>query len=150
MARSHLTHANGPRLRAVTFCRRPATAFGLGLLLITLILAPLLFSSSTLGAFEFPKIMLLTATAIFALALGVCALVRPRDPAPAAEGSPSSAFAVRRKPLSVGFALFLLSAAVSTAASISPLTSLLGTHESHAGLWTIAVYTMLFFAVRGL
>ena len=171
MARSNLLHAHGPQPRAVTFCRRPATALGLGLLLITLVLTPLLFSSSTLGAFEFPKVMLLTLTAILTLAIGLCALFQP----PSAEvrrkksavrgwgsaivsGALGTSYAVLgilysavcRRPLSLGFVLFLVSAAVSTAASINPLTSLLGTHESHAGLWTVAVCTILFFAVRGL
>jgi len=55
-----------------------------------------------------------------------------------------------RRPLLLGVLLFLLSAVISTAASISPLTALLGVHESHAGLTTLASYAVLFFAARGL
>jgi O-antigen ligase/tetratricopeptide (TPR) repeat protein len=39
---------------------------------------------------------------------------------------------------------------VSTAASISPWTSLLGAHESYAGLGTLLSYVVLFFATRAL
>jgi O-antigen ligase/tetratricopeptide (TPR) repeat protein len=124
---------------------------GLGLLLVYLALAPVLFSTATLGAFEFPKVTLLSLTAILLVALGLCAALRPR-PAPA-NGVASRREGLRnlwRRPLALGVLLILLSAVASTAASLSPLTSLLGVHESHAGLVTVAGYTVLFFAARGL
>ncbi len=115
------------------------------LLFVTLLLCPLLFSSSTLEDFEFPKTVLLRAVALlFACAglwsagtvwLGVAparvTLTRPlRDPATWA-------------------ALGLLAAgAASSAASISPRTSVLGSHASFAGLLTLGSYVVLFFAFR--
>src|SRR5262249_26104079 len=155
----------------VAKCARPLTAatkavppprtlwgaIGLGLLLVYLTLAPVLFSTATLGAFEFPKATLLTSTAILLIALGLCAALLPRPPALLSRvgegregGRRDGLRSLWRKPLVLGVLLFLLSAVASTAASISPLTSLLGVHESHAGLGTVAAYAVLFFAVRGL
>jgi O-antigen ligase/tetratricopeptide (TPR) repeat protein len=124
--------------------RTPGAAFGLGLLLVVLVLAPLLFSTATLGAFEYPKVALLCTAAILFVALGLCALLPRR---PALSGSP---LAMLRQPLLLGVVLFLLSAALSTAFSINPLIALVGTHDSHAGLCTLAAYGVLFFAARGL
>jgi O-antigen ligase/tetratricopeptide (TPR) repeat protein len=152
-----LTLANCARPRAVAANpvplppRSPWGALGLGLLLVFLALSPLLFSTATLGAFEFPKVSLLTLTAILLIALGLCAALRPRPAAARdAAGWREGLFGLWRKPLLLGVLLFLLSAAASTAASISPITSLLGVHESHAGLGTVAGYAVLFFAARGL
>jgi O-antigen ligase/tetratricopeptide (TPR) repeat protein len=156
MPDAKLTLAKCARPRAVTTNAAPPPrtlwgTVGLGLLLVYLALAPVLFSTATLGAFEFPKVTLLTLTAILLVALGLCAALRPW-PAPAggAAGRRDGPRGLWRKPLVVGVLLFLLSAVASTAASISPFTSLLGVHESHAGLGTVAAYAVLFFAARGL
>src|SRR5262245_36446312 len=55
-----------------------------------------------------------------------------------------------RDPIALGFLLFTVSAVVSTIASISPITSVFGAHESFTGLLTVVAYTILFFATRAL
>src|SRR5262245_11351482 len=153
MAHSPHSLAIGPRGaagRAFAFSRTPAAAFGLGLLLVHLVLSPLLFCTGTLGAFEYPKAVLLTLTAVLLGALGLHVLLRPPGRARlAAPHSRAGGLPWWRQPLLLGFVLFLVSAAASTAASISPVTSLLGAHESHAGLGTVAACVGLFFAARG-
>jgi O-antigen ligase/tetratricopeptide (TPR) repeat protein len=151
MAHSTHAHTSAARLRAApaagSFVRTPGTAFGLALLLLVLLLLPLVFSTATLGAFEFPKFLVLLLAAIPLGALGLCALIRPRQRGPQGEGTPRPLW---RKPLLIAALLLLASAVASTVFSISPLTSVLGTHESHAGLCTILGYAALFFAARGL
>jgi O-antigen ligase/tetratricopeptide (TPR) repeat protein len=129
--------------------RAVGASVGRGLLVVYLALAPLLFSTVTLGAFEFPKSLLLNLAAVLFVALGLCAALRPRTAAngPGWRAQPGGLW---RRPLRLGVLLFVLSAAVSTAASINPLTALVGVHESHAGLSTLASYAVLFFAARGL
>ncbi len=149
----HLTRsaASGARPAPVWgIVRTPAAVFCLGLLLVHLVLSPLLFSTATLGAFEYPKVALLTAVAIVLLALGLSVAVRPRDGARRAsrERTGSPWYAVWRRPLLLGVSLFVLSAAASTALSVSPITSLVGAHESHAGLLTVLGYAAVFFATR--
>src|SRR5437868_6259753 len=102
MAHSNHLRANGqgPRTPAPA---GGAAGFGLGLLFVHAVLSPLLFSSGTLGAFEFPKLMLLTLTAIFLAAVGAGALVRLSAPFAKAAQSPSPRVALWRKPLLLGF-----------------------------------------------
>src|SRR5262249_938926 len=119
---------------------------GRGLLLLHLALSPLVFSTGTLEAFEFPKVLLLTATAILLGALGLCILLRTL----ALAQTGSRLVRACSDPVGLGVVLLLVSAAASTAASISPRTSWLGTLHSHTGLGTVTAYTVLFFATRAL
>jgi O-antigen ligase len=107
------------------------------ILLVHLVLSPLLFSRLTADAFELPKVFLLALTS-----LGLVAWLLPDVRRLAAP--------IARDPVCWGFLLWLLSAALSTATSVSPLTSLRGAEDSHAGLLTVAVYTLHFFVTRHL
>jgi len=60
------------------------------------------------------------------------------------------AAAVRRDPLGGAVALFLLSAAASTIASVRPGLSLFGAPQSHAGLRTILGLVAIYYASRSL
>ncbi len=155
MAHSIPSQALGARGRAAppAVPRTLSAAIGLGLLLVHLTLSPLLFSTATLGAFEFPKFTLLTLAALLLIPLGLCTLLRPRGaqtPRRLAAAPRTDSAPLWRQPLFLGVVLFVLSAAASTALSISPLTAVLGTHDSHAGLCTIVAYGVLFCATRGL
>jgi O-antigen ligase/Tfp pilus assembly protein PilF len=130
-----------------------AADFARGVLLVHLVLSPLVFSRFTTEAFESNKVALLILTAITLTGIGLWTgaawlLATPREERRAllrrqlGEGL--------RDPLALGFLLFAASAVVSTVASISPWTSLLGTQESCAGLGTLLSYVVLFFATRAL
>jgi O-antigen ligase/tetratricopeptide (TPR) repeat protein len=108
---------------------------GRAVLFVHLALSPLVFSRETIEAFEYNKVALLLAAAI------VLAALTPR----ALAWSPAG---LARDPLGLGVALFVLSGVVSTLTSISPWTSLLGTHESYFGLTTLLGYAVLFVATR--
>src|SRR5262245_26651349 len=157
MADSKPSPVRGPRPPAAVRAGAVAPpalggALGLGVLLVTLALTPLFFGTMTLGAFEYPKVALLSLAMVLLLALGLSALLRPRAAAPAAP-RPSAGrrlLGLWRQPLLLGAVLMLLSAVASTVASISPVTSVIGTHESHAGLVTTLAYAVLFLAARGL
>lgn len=115
-----------------------------------LLLAPLVFSTRTLEVFEFPKVLLAVATAVL-LVTGSAALALEW----ALFGGPASVWraaraALRRAPLAWGVLAYLLSAALSTATSISPRTSWRGAPESFAGLVTVSAYAALFFAAWAL
>ncbi|MBV9122343.1 MAG: O-antigen ligase family protein, partial [Planctomycetes bacterium] len=145
---------NAPRFSSPEPGLSGGEGLGRGLLFLHLLLSPLLFVRDTVEVFEFPKVALLHLTAILLVALGLSSSIRRIPP------KPSRAFLretfldwarhLIREPISAGFLLFLLSAAVSTATSISPRTSLQGAPESCAGLFTILAYTILFFATRQL
>jgi O-antigen ligase/Flp pilus assembly protein TadD len=113
------------------------------LLLAHLVLAPLLFHTGCYGVFEYPKFALLLLVSVLLGALGMCRLVR---------NGPTELSAIlkliRHDPLALGVVLFLLSAVLSTLASISMRTSLFGAQDSHGGLCTIACYTVLFITTR--
>jgi O-antigen ligase/tetratricopeptide (TPR) repeat protein len=113
---------------------------GLAVVGALLVLAPVVFTQRTLEGFELLKVALLLLAALALVVLGTSTLPRPRQ---------AVAEAVR-EPLALGLVLMLLSAAVSTAVSISGWTSLVGAHESFSGLPTVLGYTVLFFAVRTL
>ncbi|MCI0463007.1 MAG: O-antigen ligase family protein [Gemmataceae bacterium] len=106
-----------------------------------LVLSPLLFSTATLGAFEFPKATLLHLIGILLFALGVCALMRWGSALPRG---------LWRRPLLFGVLLFVVSAMVSTATSIAPVTSFLGMQDSHAGLTTVLAGAAVFLATRAM
>lgn len=116
-----------------------AAAVARGLIIAHLILSPLIFSGGTLEAFETSKAALLAAVALAIAGLGVTGL-RP--------GSARRATAWLREPITLAVLAFAASAAISTATSISPLTSLFGAHESNSGLITVVAYAALFIATR--
>lgn len=124
---------------------RPGTA-GRGVVFVLLALLPVTFSKETTESFEYPKVILLQLGAIALAGLGATRLAR-RGLVP---GDGRRLLAMLRDPVVVGILLVTVSACVSTATSISPLVSLLGAHESFAGLTTIAAYTTLFCATRAL
>jgi O-antigen ligase len=130
-----------------------AGAVGRALLIVHLVLSPLAFSRGTLDAFESNKVALLQLTALALAALGLSSLVASLARAGAGQRLATlwaAAGGLCRGPVVPGFLLFGLSAAVSTAASVSPRTSLLGAHESYAGLPTVAAALVLFLATRAL
>jgi O-antigen ligase len=118
------------------------------LLFVHLLLSPLVFDRGALDAFEYPKVLVLMATAVLLVGGAVAGLLG----APGARWAAAEARlgGLRREPAALGVALFLVSAAVSTVTSISPRTSYQGAHQSYAGLNTIAAYTVLFFGTRAL
>lgn len=127
-----------------------ARRVGRAVLAALLALVPLVFTTRTLEIFEFPKVLLLTSTAVVlatgaaALAFEWALLAGPRSVAR------TTGEALRREPLAWGVLACLLSAAVSTVTSLSPRTSWRGAHESFAGLVTIAAYATVFCAVWAL
>jgi O-antigen ligase/tetratricopeptide (TPR) repeat protein len=119
-----------------------AGALGRGLLFLHLLLSPLVFSRATLEVFEYNKVALLLLTAVALVALGVAAgIARFRQLTAGAKRDWC-------EPIGLGLLLFLVSAVLSTALSISPRTSFYGADESFAGLQTVAAYTVLYFATR--
>lgn len=116
-----------------------------------LVLAPVVFTQRTLEGFELLKVALLLLAALALVALGASTLLRPVAGALSRREAARRAVAEAvREPLALGLVLMLLSAAVSTAVSLSTWTSLVGAHESFSGLPTVLGYTVLFFAVRTL
>ena len=100
--------------------------------------APAVFARHTVDGFEAVK-----AWALLTAVLAVAALAPRRlDPR---EGAPPRL----RRASAIALA-YLSAAALTTAFSTSPLTSLLGADESHAGLGTVAATVALFLAARGL
>ncbi len=106
-----------------------------------LLLCPLLFSHDTLEPFEFPKTRLLLLNALLLAGLGVSHRLWTRGPRLSEH---------KYDLLTLGILLFLASAGLSTALSLSPRLSLVGDHESYAGLETVTAYGLLFFAARHL
>jgi O-antigen ligase/Tfp pilus assembly protein PilF len=117
---------------------RPAV-LARGIVACHLLVCPLLFCTWTAEAFEENKAALLTVTAVLLLALGLAA----RGPAGLLR-----ALRGRIDLVTLGFALLVASAALSTWASISPRTSWRGAPDSHAGLRTLLGYLTLFLATR--
>jgi O-antigen ligase/tetratricopeptide (TPR) repeat protein len=124
-----------------------------------LVLSPLVFLRLTGDSFEQPKagLLVIAVIAVFAMALASRALRMSWSPGGVAArlGRPGlravgALVATGRDPLVAGVWLFVASAAVSTAVSTSPRTSLVGTPYSRAGLLTIAAYAGLFLVTRWL
>lgn len=115
------------------------------LLFLHLGLSPVLFSAATLEPFDYPKSLLLQLAGAMAAAWMVAALISNR-----ANATPSTTPNRRpwNDPLAMGFALFGVSAVLSTAFSISPRTSLAGAADSFAGLPTLLSGVVLFFVTR--
>jgi O-antigen ligase len=104
----------------------------------TLAASPIVFARNAVDGFEQVKVWLLL-TAVLAITAFAPGRLDPRGPNPRRLGAPS-ALAL----------LYLGAAALSTAFSTSPLTSLVGADESHSGLATIAAEVALFLVARGL
>ncbi|HEX9185929.1 MAG TPA: hypothetical protein VGB87_02575, partial [Vicinamibacteria bacterium] len=100
--------------------------------------APVAFARCAVDGFEPVKSGVLL-TAVLATAALVPAWFDPR------EGSPKRV----RRPAAIALA-WLAAAALSTAFSTSPLVSLVGADESHAGFVSVAGTVALFLATRGL
>src|SRR5262245_30105351 len=111
MARTPRSQSARPDGRARVVAVEPRWAVRKGLLLAHLALSQLLFSTATLGAFEFPKAALLHLTAIACVALGLHGWLRRKAPRPAEDGAPGR-IPWRQRPLALGLVLFLLSAVV--------------------------------------
>src|SRR5438309_1811723 len=120
----------------------PATpGLGAAVLWVHLALSPLVFTTCTLEAFEFPKTSLLLLAAVVLGALRLSSLVRHVAPMTVPNRwcwLRGRAALLRRDILGLGFLAFLTSATLSTATSLCPRVSLWGAHESYAGLGTIA------------
>lgn len=119
-----------------------ASRTGVVLLALHLLLAPLVFSVVSLEHFEYPKSLLLRATALALLAIAAARALSPRA-APGPDPVPAS-----RDPMVWGAVAFLVSATLSTAFGISPRTSFFGAHERFAGLANHLGFAALFFATR--
>jgi O-antigen ligase len=102
-------------------------------------LCPVVFTRATADTFEAPKAALVLATACLLAALRLSGRTVERQ-------RPETGPAARLT--NVGLALFLLSAVASTALSVSPWTSLVGAHESRAGLLALGAYSVFFLEVR--
>ena len=139
-------HAPAPARRF-----NPVAAVTLGLLF----LLPVLFTPGRLvEEFELPKASLLAAGGLLLFAWWI-ALENTRIAA-AGVGRWLGAIpgrvvtAVRRDPLGGAIALMLLSAVISTLASVRPPLSLFGAPQSHAGLRTVASLIAIYYASRSL
>lgn len=124
---------------------RASGRFGRLLLYVTLLLCPLVFSASTLEAFEFPKTLLLRAVALGFACAGLWS-----TGAAWLAGTPVR-LTLRRTlgdPVAWAALGLLAAGAASSAASLSPRTSVLGSQESFAGLLTLGSQVVLFFAFR--
>lgn len=128
----------------------PVFAVTLGLLFAL----PVLFTPLQLvEEFEFPKVLLLVTGALVLAVWWIAAessrigggFVRWLGALPG-----RVAAAVRRDPLGGAVALLLLSATVSTIASVRPGLSLFGAPQSHAGLKTIFALAAIYYASRSL
>ena len=100
--------------------------------------APVAFARNAVDGFEAVKVWALL-TAVLAVAALAPRRLDPREGAPP-----------RLRRASTIALAYLAAAALATAFSTSPLTSLLGADESHAGLGTVAATVALFLAARGL
>jgi O-antigen ligase len=121
--------------------------WGRSLLWLALLGTAVLFSARTTESFERPKVALVQAIAVVLACLMAALAVSAHPGWPRVR---AGALALARDPLSLGILLSLAAAAASTAASISPRTSLLGAQGSFAGLLTLAALAVLFFAARRL
>ncbi len=131
----------------------PPEMASLRILLFGLVaLVPVVFYRGVSEVFEFPKTELLATGALLLVAAALAgeAARACREGLRAwARSLPERAISdMRRDPLGAAVLLFLLSAALSTAASIRPELSLFGAHESEAGLKTAFATAGIYFASR--
>jgi O-antigen ligase/tetratricopeptide (TPR) repeat protein len=119
-----------------------------GLLILHLTLSPLLFWTGLLDEFELVKVALLLVAALLLAAVGLSRCVSAAGPLPRAGWWLDVRRWLARDPVALGVLCVLGSAALSTAASISPRLSLVGDFDSYGGLVTILGYAVLYFATR--
>lgn len=122
--------------------------WGRSLLWLTLLALPVVFSARTTESFELPKVALFRAVAILLAVGGVARVVASGLPGLRARAGRS--LGLIRDPIAVGVLAWWVSATVSTLASMSPRTSLLGAERSFAGLFTVTAYVVFFVACRAL
>jgi O-antigen ligase len=116
-------------------------SIGRAILLVHLFLSPLVFCRATAEVFEANKVALLLLATIVLATLGLSGVIGQSLRTPVAGWG---------DPLNAGVWLVLFAAVASTAASVSPRTSLLGAPESHGGLLTVLGYFAVFMATRAL
>jgi O-antigen ligase/tetratricopeptide (TPR) repeat protein len=109
-----------------------------GVVLLLVVLVPVAFWRGTVEAFEVNKLALLQLAALALTALLVPALLR------------SGGMELGRGLVPLGAGLLVLSGSLSTLTSVSPWTSLLGAHESLAGLATFVPLLVVLLAGRAL
>ena len=110
-------------------------------LAVHLVLSPLLFWPGAAETFELHKVALLTATSLVVGALGIMGWLR----------TPSLkriVLTLCEDWIALGMILCVLSAALSTMLSVSPVISWRGDHGSWFGLRTVLAFVVLFFATR--
>ena len=123
----------------------PVAAITLALLFLT----PVLFTPGQLvEEFELPKVSLFVTGALLLFAWWIAAEIPRLMAGGLTRGLGASA--IRRDPLGAAVALMILSALVSTLASVRPPLSLFGAPQSHAGLRTILALAGIFYASRSL
>jgi len=127
----------------------PVAAITLGLLFLT----PVLFTPGQLvEEFELPKVSLFVTGALLLFGWWIAAEIPRLMAGGLARGLGAlpgrAATAIRRDPLGAAVALMILSALVSTLASVRPPLSLFGAPQSHAGLRTILALAAIFYASR--
>lgn len=113
--------------------------------LAALVVAPLFFNTYSSRVFEPDKIHLVRSIALIA---GAAWLVQLIDGATRREpGAPSASERLRRTPLALPALILLLTYAISTALSVVPRISLLGSYVRLQGAYSFASYVLLFAAV---
>ncbi len=121
--------------------------WGRSLLWLNLLATAVVFSARTTEAFELPKTAVVRGVglvlAVGIVATGCASPDRRRWLWGALRALTSDA-------VSLGVALSLAVATLSTVTSVSPRTSLLGAQGSFAGLFTMAAFAVIFFATRSL
>ena len=121
--------------------------WGRSLLWLNLLATAVVFSARTTEAFELPKTAVVRGVGLV-LAVG---LVFAWAAAPERRRRLVGALRdLTSDTVSLGVGLSLAVAALSTVASVSPRTSLLGAQGSFAGLGTLVAYGVIFFATRSL
>jgi O-antigen ligase/tetratricopeptide (TPR) repeat protein len=111
----------------------------------------LLFSNHTVEAFEYPKSVALWVTALLLVTMGLCLGAREwlsRGTSATLAMLPRALRSIGCDPLAVGVILFVLSASMSTVASISPHSSFYGSNPSYSGFLTLSSYAVIFFGTR--
>ncbi|HYQ89619.1 MAG TPA: O-antigen ligase family protein, partial [Candidatus Binatia bacterium] len=122
--------------------KSPVTAITLGLLFMI----PVFFTPGQLvEEFEFPKVSLLVTGALLLFAWWIAAESLRLASLPG-----RAAAAIRRDPLGAAIGLMLLSAIVSTLASVRPPLSVFGAPQSYAGLRTVVALAAIYYASRSL
>jgi O-antigen ligase/tetratricopeptide (TPR) repeat protein len=146
----HGATAAAPARRGSGLHASPVSVITLGLLF----LVPVFFTpGQLLEEFEFTKVSLLVTGALLLFGWWVAVESSRLGSGPSRWlGSlPGRAVAaIRRDPLGAAVAAMLLSAVVSTFASVRPPLSVFGAPQSHTGLRTVAALAAMYYASRSL